>query len=115
LEQNNNKKRIYISIEKENKSRQYYSLTIEQLVILYQYCRVTQRTFYESIPSTKSVKTYIDFEYYNDYNPDTQNRHIAPICRLKILYYLLNVPDNAINTIESYTGNVLKQYLVLEE
>lgn len=113
-EEDNTKKHIHISIEKENKSRQYCSLTIEQLITLYEYCPVTQRTLYESIPTTKPVKTYLDFEYYIDNNRDIQNHHVAPICCLKILYYLLNVPDNTINTIETYTRNVLKQFLVLQ-
>jgi hypothetical protein len=35
---------------------------------------------------------------------------------LKILYYLLNFLDNGINiiTIETFTENILKQFLVLE-
>jgi hypothetical protein len=116
FEQNDNKERIHISIEKENKSRQYCSLTIEQLKTLYQHCPVLQRTLYESIPPTKFVKTYIDFEYYINNNLDIQNHHIAPICCLKIFYYLLNVSDysNTNNTIEISTENILKQFLVLE-
>ena len=116
LQQNNNKKRIHLSIEKENKSRQYCSLAIEQLVILYEYCPITQRTLYESIPPTNYVKTYIDFEYYIDNNLDIENHHIAPLCCLKILYYLLNASydSNTIRTIEPYTESILKQFLVLE-
>jgi len=115
LEQNNNKKNIHISIEKENKSRQYCSLTVEQLLTLYQYCPITERTLYELIAPTKPVKTFIDFEYYINNNLDIENHHIAPIFCLKILYYLLNVLDDfQTNTIETYTENILKQFLVLE-
>jgi len=115
LEQNNNKKNIHISIEKEKKSRQYCSLTVEQLLTLYQYCPIIERTLYELIPPTKPVKTFIDFEYYINNNLDIENHHISPISCLKILYYLLNVLDDfQTNTIETYTESILKQFLVLE-
>ncbi|CAF1223257.1 unnamed protein product [Adineta steineri] len=47
-------------------------------------------------------------------NLDIQNHHIGPMCFLKILYYFLNIRDDTINTVENYTENVLKQFLVLE-
>jgi hypothetical protein len=105
---------IYISIEKENKSRQYCCLTIEQLITLFEYCPVTDRTLYESIPPNKFVKTYIDFEYLLDKNLDIQDHYIGVVSCLKTLYYFLNVPDDGTYTTESYTQNVLKQFLVLE-
>jgi hypothetical protein len=114
LEQNNNKTRICISIEKENKCRQFCSLTMEQLTTLFQYCPLTQRALYESIPPTRVVKAYIDFEYCLDNNTDIKDHYLGLRCCQKILYYLLNCPDDSINTMEAYTENILKQFLVLE-
>ncbi|CAF3244150.1 unnamed protein product [Rotaria sp. Silwood2] len=105
---------IYISIEKENKSRQFCRLTIEQLIILYEHCPVSDRTLYEFISLSKPVKTYIDYEYYIDKNLDIENHYIGPISSLKILYYFLNIPNNTIDTIETYTQKILKQFLVLQ-
>jgi hypothetical protein len=112
LENNNNG--IYISIEKENKCRLFCFLTMDQLAILYQYCPLTKRTLYESIPSAKRVKTFIDFEYYTDNNVDIQNHYIGAMCCLKILYCLLNSYDNNMKVLENLTENILKQFLVLE-
>ena len=105
---------VFLSIEKENKSRQFCSLTIEELLTLFECCPVTERTLYESISLNKTVKTYIDFEYLIDKNLNIQNRYIGPMCCLKVLYYFLDAPDDTINTIESYTENILKQFLVLD-
>src|SRR5947208_1127151 len=76
IEYNTEKDGIYISIEKENKSRQFCSLTIEELITLFQCCSVTDRTLYESISPNKSVKLYVDFEYLIDKNLDIQDHYI---------------------------------------
>ncbi|CAF3951200.1 unnamed protein product [Rotaria sp. Silwood1] len=114
LEQNGEKNDIHLSIEKENKSRQFCCLTIEELITLFEYCPVIHRTLYESISPNKTVKAYVDFEYLVDKNLDIQNHYIAPISCLKILYYFLNGPDDTITSVETYTENILKQFLVLE-
>ena len=114
LVQNYNKNNICISIERENKCRQYCSLTMEQLIILYQNCPLIERTLYESIPPTKLVKAFIDFEYSMDNNLDIQNHYVGPICCLKILYHLLNSLDDNNNVMQNHTENILKQFLVLE-
>jgi len=119
MEQVNDKSRICISIEKENKTREYCSLTMEQLSILYQCCPIAKRSLYESIPPTKSVKIYIDYEYYMDNNLHIQNNCIGLKCCLKVLYNLLNFQDNSIYTMESYIeqihlDHILKQFLVLD-
>ncbi|CAF4402525.1 unnamed protein product, partial [Rotaria magnacalcarata] len=47
-------------------------------------------------------------------NLKIQNHYIGPMCCLKVLYYFLNAPDDTVNTVERYTENILKQFLVLE-
>ncbi|CAM2729007.1 unnamed protein product [Rotaria socialis] len=114
LQQNIDKNDIFLSIEKENKSRQFCCLSIEELLRLFECCPTTERTLYESISINKPVRTYIDFEYLIDKNLNIQNHYIGPMCCLKVLYYFLNAPDDTINTVESYIENILKQFLVLE-
>ncbi|CAM4847093.1 unnamed protein product [Rotaria magnacalcarata] len=114
LQQNIDKNDIFLSIEKENKSRQFCCLSIEELLRLFECCPTTERTLYESISINKPVRTYIDFEYLIDKNLKIQNHYIGPMCCLKVLYYFLNAPDDTINTVERYTENILKQFLVLE-
>ncbi|CAF5018652.1 unnamed protein product, partial [Rotaria sp. Silwood1] len=113
-DRNNITNDICISIEKENKSRQFCRLTIEQLITLFEHCPVSDRTLYEVISLSKPVKTYIDYEYFIDKNLDIENHYIGPISCLKILYYFLNIPNDTIDTIEIYTQKILKQFLVLQ-
>lgn len=113
-QQSIHKNDIFLSIEKENKSRQFCCLSIEELLTLFECCPVTERTLYESISQNKTVRTYIDFEYLIDNNLDVQNHYIGPMCCLKVLHYFLNGLDDTINTVESYTEKILKQFLVLE-
>ncbi|CAF1274921.1 unnamed protein product [Rotaria sordida] len=113
-DQNNITNDICISIEKENKSRQFCRLTIEQLTTLFEHCPVSDRTLYEVISLSKPVKAYIDYEYFIDKNLDIENHYIGPISSLKILYYFLNIPNDAIDTIEIYTQKILKQFLILQ-
>ncbi len=115
IQQSDKKARICISIEKTNKSRQFCSLTFEQLNTLYQYCPVAQRSLYESISPNTPVKTYIDFEYYINNNLDIQDHYIGLRCCLRALYYLLNYSDDRSNEIEKNNDETfLKQFLVLE-
>ncbi|CAF4753492.1 unnamed protein product [Rotaria sp. Silwood1] len=85
-DRNNITNDICISIEKENKSREFCRLTIEQLITLFEHCPVSDR----------------------------KNHYIGPISCLKILYYFLNIPNDTIDTIEIYTQKILKQFLVLQ-
>ena len=114
LEQNNEKNDICISIENENKSRQFCCLTIQQSIRLFDSCPVPNRTLYECISSNKLVKAYIDFEYLIDKNRNIQNHYLGPVSCLRILYYFLNSTDNTINTIQRYAENILMQFLVLD-
>ncbi|CAF3441962.1 unnamed protein product [Rotaria socialis] len=114
LQLNTDKNDIVISIEKENTSRHFCCLTIEELTTLFEYCPIIHRTLYESISLDKPIKTYIDFEYFIDKNLYIEDHYKGPMSCLKILYYFLNVPNDTINTSESYTKNILKQFLVLE-
>ena len=84
-QQTEDKTRIYISIEKENKSRQFCFLTFEQLHTLHQYCPVHERSLYESILPNTPVKTYIDFEYCLNNNFDIQDHYIGLRCCLRVL------------------------------
>ena len=114
LEQYNEKTDICISIENENKSRQFCCLNIEQLVRLFDSCPVPNRTLYECISSNKLVKAYTDFEYLIDKNRHIQNHYLGPISCLRILYYFLNPTYNTIKTIQRHTENLLMQFLVLD-
>ena len=105
---------ICISIENQNKTRQFCCLTIDELTTLLGSCPVTNRALYECISSNRFVKTYVDFEYLIAQNLDIQDHCIGPTSCLKILYYFPNVPDDTINTIENYNENILKQFLVLD-
>lgn len=112
--QNINTNHICLSIEKNNGSRDFCYLTMEELTTLYQYCPVIERSLYELICPTNSVKAYIDFEYYTENNLDIQDHRVGPKCCLKILHYLLNFPDNTTCQKENYLDIVLQQFLVLE-
>jgi hypothetical protein len=112
--QNSRNTHINISIEKDNNTRQFCYLTIDELILLYQHSSVIQRSLYELITPEKLVKAYIDFEYYIDYNRDIENCHIGANCILKILYYLLNLHENNIQEKHSSMGFILKEFLVLE-
>lgn len=107
---------ICLSMEKNNKSRLYCCLAMDQLVELFLCCPLPERTLYESIPPNKPVKAYIDFEYYRDNNIDIKDHYTGPMCSLKILYYLLNNHETNTNITESenLSKNVLNQFLVLE-
>jgi hypothetical protein len=114
IQQNDNKNRVFLSIEKDNKLRLFCSLSIEQLNILYKYCPITQRTLYESIPPASLVKAYVDFEYYVNNNDDLEDHNIAPRCCLKILYHVLHLVNHQMYLIENNDENILKQFLVLQ-
>ncbi len=105
---------ICISIAKDNDSRLFTYVTIDELIILYQHSSVVQRSLYELITPGTQVKTYIDFEYYINNNLDIQDSRIGASCFLKILYYFLNFQDNNIYEKNNYINLILQQFLVLE-
>jgi hypothetical protein len=105
---------ICISIAKDNDSRLFTYVNIDELIILYQHSSVVQRSLYELITPGTQVKTYIDFEYYINNNLDIQDSRIGASCFLKILYYFLNFQDNNIYEKNNYINLILQQFLVLE-
>jgi hypothetical protein len=105
---------IYLSIEKDNNSREFCYLMIDELVTLYQECPMLERSLYEIIISTNEVKVYIDFEYYTITNLDIKSSHIGPNCILKIFYHLLNFHRNTDLNTTNYIELAIQQFLVLE-
>jgi len=105
---------IFISIEKESKSREFSYFTMKELITLYKYCPKHERTLYELILPTNQVKAYIDFEYYIYSNLDIQDQYIGPTSCLKLLHYLLNGVDNLQSQGTNDTDMALQQFLVLE-
>lgn len=105
---------IYIAIEKINRSREFSYLTINELTTIYHHCPPLQRNLYEVIFPKKIVKTYIDFEYYTNYNLDIQNHCIPPATCLKIFYFILNPLNHTQNQNEDYIPTALEQFLLLE-
>jgi hypothetical protein len=114
-QQNNENFHINISLEKDNHSRDFCYLTLNEITIVYQQSIAYERCLYELILSTSRVKDYIDFEFYTSHNIDIQNSHIGPKCCLKSLYYyyLNSEHSNHINTTNSF-NMVLSQFLVLD-
>ncbi|CAF5003380.1 unnamed protein product, partial [Rotaria sp. Silwood1] len=105
---------IFVSIEKDNKTRQFFYCIIEELITLYNHCPPNERTLYEMIFPINLVKTYIDFEYYIDNNLDINDHHIGAKCFIKILHYVLNFFDHKHHENENYLHITLQQFLVLE-
>lgn len=113
--QDESKNTIIISIEKNNKSRQFCFISLKQLNQLFIYCPISERALYESIPSNKQVKAYIDFEYYTDVNRDIQDHYIGIRSSVRLLYSLLNYSNNNIHVTENNNDELfLKQFLILE-
>ena len=104
----------YTSIEKDNNCREFCYFMLDELMILYQQCPVSERSLYEIITLSKQVKAYIDFEYYTNNNLAIQSPHIGPNCFLKILYYLLDFQRNTNFKTTNYTSLAMQQFLVLE-
>ena len=104
---------ILMSIEKQENTREYSAITISELEFLYHQCPRQNRTFYECIPETSSVKTYIDFEYFVDKNPSV-DCGIALHCILKMLYFYLNSNEPSSSTNHSLNKKILEQFLVLD-
>jgi hypothetical protein len=112
--QQNENTKTYISIEKDNTSREFCYFTLEELIILYQQCPAFERSLYEILIPTNQVKVYVDFEYYTDNNVDIKNAHIGPICFLKILYHLFNSEQTVNFKTTNYFDLVMQQFLVLD-
>ncbi len=107
-------KYIYISIEKDNNTPQFWYLTIDELKALYEHSTANERSIYELITCENQVKAYIDFEYYVNNNLDIKNSHTAVNCILKIVYYLLNFEKHNIDETDNQINMVLKEFLILE-
>ncbi|CAF3835914.1 unnamed protein product [Rotaria magnacalcarata] len=105
---------IFLSIENENKTRQFFYSTIEELITLFNHCPRNERTLYEIIFPTNLVKTYIDFEYYTDNNLDINDHCIGASSFLKILHFTLNFIDHKHHENQKYIDITLQQFLVLE-
>ncbi|CAF2042231.1 unnamed protein product [Rotaria magnacalcarata] len=114
--QNNNEENssFYISIENDSNSRQFCYLTLDELISLYRYCPVIERTLYEVIISTNLVKIYIDFEYYINNNKHIKESHIGPQTCLKIFQYFFNIGKNINSQTTNSTNLALQEFLVLE-
>ncbi|CAM4840044.1 unnamed protein product [Rotaria magnacalcarata] len=114
--QNNNEENssFYISIENDSNSRQFCYLTLDELISLYRYCPVIERTLYEVIISTNFVKIYIDFEYYINNNKHIKESHIGPQTCLKIFQYFFNIGKNINSQTTNSTNLALQEFLVLE-
>ncbi|CAF4790373.1 unnamed protein product [Rotaria magnacalcarata] len=105
---------IFLSIENDNKTRQFFYSSIEELIALYNQSSRNERSLYEIIFLTNIVKTYVDFEYYIDNNLDINDHCIGANCFLKILHYTLNGFDHKEDLNENYIDIALQQLLVLE-
>ncbi|CAF3693464.1 unnamed protein product, partial [Rotaria socialis] len=105
---------IFLSIENDNKTRQFFYSTLEELITIYNQCPRNERSLYEIIFPTNIVKTYIDFEYYIDNNLDINDHCIGANCFLKILHYTLNGFNHKEDLNENYIDIALQQLLVLE-
>lgn len=105
---------ILLSIEKDNKTRQYFSCTLQELMKLYSRCPPNERNLYEVILPTNKVKIYIDFEYYIDNNLDINNHYIGANCLLKILNYGVNFCDQKSSKSKNDIETALQRFIVLE-
>ncbi|CAF4099861.1 unnamed protein product [Adineta steineri] len=105
---------INANIENNNKNRQFFYCTINELITLYKHCPPLERTLYEIIFPTSLIKTYIDFEYYIDNNVDIKNQSIGATSCLKILYHVLNFFDTTYVKAENDIDNCLQQFLILQ-
>lgn len=112
---NENEKGIYISVEKNNKSREFCFLTLDQLNILFDYCPVNERTLYESIPGNIHLKLYLDYEYYIANNLEIQDHDIGLRSCLRIFDFLLNSQHDNQTEIENKNNEkFLNYFLVLD-
>jgi hypothetical protein len=113
-DQNMPNSHIVIGIEKDNGSREFCYMTLDELILVYKKSVVLERCLYELILPTNQVKAYIDFEYYIDNNTDIQCSYIGPGCCLKILRYLFNNNGKTIVKTDKYNTMALEQFIVLE-
>lgn len=105
---------IYLSIEINEQSRQFFFSSVDDLCVLFQRSTNLQRPLYEIIKSTRIIKPYIDFEYNIGTNPDLIDYSIGLRCTLKILRNLFHL--HSINSIsqQNLTQNLFERYLILE-
>jgi len=105
---------ICIGIEKDNHSRIFCYLTLNELIKLSENCSLTERSFDEVISPNMRVKVYIDFEYYIDVNTDIQNSFTGISTCLKILHLLFNSNKNPGHENRKEIATTLRNILVLE-
>jgi hypothetical protein len=105
---------ICISIENDKNTRQFLYMTIDELIVLYQNCIVSERSLYELIPPTKQVKAYMDIEYYIENNLIIQNSYTVISSCLKMFCYLLNFQNNMTFESKDWLDAALQQCLIVE-
>lgn len=86
-----------ISIELEDKKRQYTCVSFQELVELITKIPIEKRCFYEHISHTDAVKFYLDYEYYNNHQNVIINVNKALSSIQKIFIDVLKIISNEKN------------------
>lgn len=105
---------IYLSVELNQHSRKFFSVSINELCLLFERSHHLQRPLYEVIRSTKKIKPYIDFEYNIATNSNLPDHSIGLRSALKILHNLFH--SHSIDSIpqQNSTTNLFERFLVLD-
>jgi hypothetical protein len=112
ISRSENKNKILLSIEKSNHTREFCQVTLDELELLYVLYPKANRSFYECIPETSTIKTYIDFEYLLQNNSSVDHARAVSSC-LKILFFCLNNLNRSPIITKITIPSILKQFLVL--
>lgn len=104
---------IILAIEKQERKRDFCFITIHELELLFEKIPSQHRSFYECIPQTHSIKWYIDFEYLQDKNPDT-DEHLALRCILVLMEWFLNASTMSVENEKLLFDRILDHFLVLK-
>lgn len=105
-------KLTFIANEKEQSKREFFSLTIDELLKLYRLCAGKNMHLYECVPENRIVKAFIDFEYVTDRNLST-DLSTSIFCCLSVLYCALNYEEWSVHDIHQIRLKVLERFLIL--
>ena len=104
---------LCLSIETSNRSRRFSNFSLFELCTLFANTIESERSLYEIIPLSKSVKLYIDFEYLICFNDDIQDHASGLRSILKILYSVFYSKDISTDSEEEVLNLALQKFLVM--
>lgn len=102
----------FIGNEKQQSKREFFCLTISELLKLYELFSGKSMHLYECVPETRIVKAFIDFEYITNRNLSI-NLSTSIFCCLSVLYCALNYEECSVHGLHEFRSKVLERFLIL--